>query len=251
MKNQYFYQKGMGCLVISLLTLSLLTGCGAKQTDLKELAKDTQIDAVVESTSQESAKQTEQSVSEQTEQSASEQTEQGKWYVHVCGAVKTPGVYEMASGSRGFEAVRAAGGFTDVAAEDYVNLAEPLFDGARLEIPTGEEVTQAKKQGNVLTAGISTMTRQSSTMQAGGSPSGESHGASGSGAQAFASDVVNINTADLTTLCTLPGVGESRAQSIIAYREEHGGFQKCEDIMQVTGIKEGLYGKIKDRICVG
>ncbi len=65
-----------------------------------------------------------------------------------------------------------------------------------------------------------------------------------------ASGLVNINTADAAALCTLPGIGESRAQDIISYREANGGFQACEDIMKVSGIKTAAYEKIKDKITV-
>lgn len=62
--------------------------------------------------------------------------------------------------------------------------------------------------------------------------------------------LVNINTANEELLCTLSGVGSSRAKSIIAYREKHGAYQKIEDIMNVEGIKEGLFQKIRDSITV-
>lgn len=60
--------------------------------------------------------------------------------------------------------------------------------------------------------------------------------------------LVDINTADVAELCTLPGVGQARAESILAYRQEHGSFQTVEEIKQVSGIKDGLYTKIKDKI---
>ena len=62
---------------------------------------------------------------------------------------------------------------------------------------------------------------------------------------------VNINTAGISELTTLPGIGESRAESIIAYREMHGAFSKIEDIMKISGIKGAAYEKIKERICTG
>lgn len=156
------------------------------------------------------------------------------WYIHVCGAVSNPGVYELPEGSRCFEAVQKAGGFTADAAQNYVNMAEILSDGVRLEIPTKEQAAQVQKE-NTGKAGF-----------------GKTESAAGAGTNASAAGMakVNINTADISQLCTLSGVGESRAKNIIAYREAHGSFQNCEDLMQVTGIKEGLYSKIKDQICV-
>ena len=148
--------------------------------------------------------------------------------VHVCGAVKLPGVYELPTGSRSLDAVNAAGGFDADACEDYLNLAKLLEDGMRLEIPTYAKVKEAKAQGMIIS--------DDGSMSAGA---------------ATADGLININKADLSQLCTLPGIGESRAESIIAYRQEHGDFQKKEDIMQVTGIKSGMYEKIESLITVG
>ena len=62
-------------------------------------------------------------------------------------------------------------------------------------------------------------------------------------------DLVDINSADAALLDTLPGIGPSKAEAIISYREEHGPFNKTEDLMNVPGIKEGTYNKLKDLIC--
>lgn len=139
--------------------------------------------------------------------------------VYVCGAVVNPGVVEIAAGSRAEDALLAAGGFAEEAAREAVNLADWVSDGQKLYFPAeGEEYAA----------------------DAGGTPSGGE----------AASGLVNINTADAVTLCTLPGVGESRAADIIAYREANGGFGSCEDIMKVPGIKNAMYEKIKDKITV-
>ena len=61
---------------------------------------------------------------------------------------------------------------------------------------------------------------------------------------------VNINTASKEELMTLPGIGESKAEKIITYRNENGPFSSIEGIMQISGIKDGMFNKIKDRICV-
>lgn len=136
-------------------------------------------------------------------------------YVHVCGAVMNPGVVQLPEGSRREDAVLAAGGFAKNAGENYVNLAALLTDGEQLYIPDVEEgrlLKQALMQGD--------------------------------------SAVVNINTATQEVLCTLPGIGSSRAKDIIAYREKHGKFLRKEDIMQVSGIKESIYQRICDQIVV-
>ncbi|MCI8691874.1 MAG: ComEA family DNA-binding protein [Lachnospiraceae bacterium] len=135
--------------------------------------------------------------------------------VYVCGAVANPGVVEIPAGSRAEDALRAAGGFGPEAARTAVNLADWVSDGQMLYFPTEEEAVESK-----------------------------------SGEETEADGIVNINTADAAQLCTLPGIGESRAADIIAYREANGEFQSCEEIMKVPGIKTGAYEKIKDKIKV-
>ena len=142
--------------------------------------------------------------------------------VHICGAVNHPGVYYLTAGQRLYEAVREAGGFREDANEDYLNQAMPLVDGMKVTVPTMVE--------NALETIEEEMVTISET--------------SGQGQK------VNINTADETLLCTLPGIGESRAKSIIAYRQEHGDFRKPEDIMNISGIKEAAFAKIRDYITV-
>lgn len=144
------------------------------------------------------------------------------YYVHICGEVVTPGVYELKDGSRVFQAVEAAGGFTSQAATEYLNMAQLVTDGMKLVVPS---VTEAK--------------------------AGQLYGESDSGvAPVQAEGKVNLNTATKEQLMTLKGIGESRAEDIIQYREEQGRFQKTEDIMKISGIKNAAYEKIKDDITV-
>ncbi len=156
-------------------------------------------------------------------------------FVHVCGAVERPGVYEIPAGSRMFEAVEAAGGFQEEACQDYLNMAELLEDGTKLEIPTLEEAEALKEAGEAPEKLVSGTP---------GSTSSEKRNGDG------ATDLININTADIAELCTLPGIGESRARAILEYREKNGGFQKKEDIMQVSGIGQKMYEKIEEDITV-
>ena len=158
-------------------------------------------------------------------------------YIHVCGAVVNPGVYAFAEGSRACEAVEAAGGLREDAAETAVNLARILTDGQQLWIPTKEEVEAA---------GLSGTNPAGAEMR----PAGQEW-ASGTGAAAeAASGKVNLNTASKETLMTLTGIGEARAEAIIAYRRDAGPFLVIEDIMKVSGIKEAAFQKIKDDITV-
>ena len=147
--------------------------------------------------------------------------------VHVCGAVQNPSVVELETGSRASDALEAAGGFVEDANKTYVNLAAEVVDGQQLFFPTQEEV--ATMEARQLMQSV-----ESVNAVAGG--------------QAGAK--ININTADENTLCTLPGIGASRAQAIIEYREQNGPFGVTEDIMNVSGIKTSAYEKIQDRITV-
>ena len=162
-------------------------------------------------------------------------------YVHICGAVAKPGVYELPAGSRIFELLTLAGGFSEDAATDAVNLAMPVIDGSKVQIPTvAEMAAQAPEEQEWVSVDPGN--------------AGQTSGLTGSVNQGTATDaqsaLVNINTATADALMSLPGIGKSKADSIIAYREEKGKFSRVEDIMNITGIKEGVFNKIKDMICV-
>lgn len=155
-------------------------------------------------------------------------------FVDVCGAVAKPGVYGMKPDSRVFQAVEAAGGFLPQASGTSINQAQPLSDGQQIYVPTKEEAEAA---------GINPAAEAEGSGTVPGQESQEAGESSGSGK-------VNLNTADLAALQTLTGIGEAKAQAILAYREEHGGFSSVEDLMNVPGIKENTFSKIKDKIAV-
>lgn len=150
-------------------------------------------------------------------------------FVDICGAVTKPGVYRMPPDSRVYEAVEAAGGLLPEAAGNRVNQAQPLSDGQQIYVPTKEE---AEKAGAVPAEGAFPEIK-----------AGENSPVSENGK-------VNLNTADAAALQTLSGIGESKAQAILAYREEHGGFSSIEELMDVPGIKENTFLKIKEKIAV-
>ena len=141
-------------------------------------------------------------------------------YVDICGAVNNPGVYSLYEGARVFEVITAAGGLTDDACLEAVNRAESVSDGQKLYIPNQTEWEQ-RITDDMLQADIETD-----------------------------DGLVNLNNASESELCTLPGIGATRAQAIIAYREEQGGFATIEEIQNVSGIKSGTYEKIKNLIKV-
>ena len=201
-------------ILLGMLVLAgcLLFGCEKRRTELfSEEKQDT--------------------VSETLDASGQEEQELQTVFVHVCGAVENPGVYELAGDARVYQAVEAAGGFLPEACEDYVNQAGVLTDGKRLYIPTEDEVRELSQAGKDTLTEELLLQSDSETDPADG--------------------LVNINTASMEELCTLPGIGEGKARHIISYRESTGKFEQIEDIMKVEGIKEGLFGKIRDLITAG
>lgn len=147
-------------------------------------------------------------------------------YVYICGAVELPGVYCLKEGSRLYEAVELAGGMTDDADKNCLNMARQIVDGEQIVILTQEEAALQKE------AGVYKYPAEESMQEI----------------TAQKSNLVNINTATVAELTTVSGIGESRALAIIAYREKNGNFGSIEDIKKVDGIKDGLFSKIKDKI---
>ena len=160
--------------------------------------------------------------------------------VHICGAVSAPGVYELPAGSRIIDAVEAGGGFLPEADEACCNLAEEIVDGCQIYIMTKAESCadgQTEKKAGIQTSPDSDMQTTDRNARSNSAP-------------ALENGLVNLNTADVAALMTLPGIGESRAKAIISYREQHGAFAKIEDIMKISGIKQAAFSKIKDKITV-
>lgn len=141
--------------------------------------------------------------------------------VYVCGEVKHPGVYTLKKTARMNDAVKLAGGMTKRADQNAVNLASKLEDEQQVIIP---------KKGN----------RKEKTEE-------ETDVSENSDSD---KQKVDINTASKEELMKLSGIGQSRAEAILAYRQEHGRFQKIEEIMNVSGIKEAAFSKIKEQIIV-
>lgn len=152
-------------------------------------------------------------IEEQT--SWEEETKKVWLYVHVCGQVKEPGVYQLEEGARIYDAVQMAGGLTEEAWEEAVNLAKLVTDGEQIKIPNQAEAELLLAEERQAESGM-----------------------------------IDLNQATKEQLMTLTGIGEARAKDILAYREEHGNFQAIEEIMKVPGIKEAAFAKIKDEIVV-
>ena len=139
--------------------------------------------------------------------------------VYVCGAVLEPGVYYVSPDALKEEALQVAGGFDLYAATDYINLAETVVAGEKIYFPYTYELEEGYNM-SLDEAGQGTSRK------------------------------VNINKATKEELMTLPGIGESKAEAIIKYRDNNGLFQDIQDVTKIPGIKEGVYNNIKDHIVV-
>ena len=208
-------------VVVIIVTLTLfLSGCekekeasGIEEISLEETA--------------ESGETEEEDLSGETQEEDKEERgeEPGSIFVYVCGQVAAPGVYELPGDARVYQAIEMAGGTLEGASPESLNLAQQAEDGQKIYVPTEEEAqTGAALQDTM--GGVQDM---ASDQEAG---------------------KVNLNTAGLEELMTLTGIGQTRAEAILAYREEEGVFRSPEDIMNVEGIKEGIYEKLKDEITV-
>ena len=142
-------------------------------------------------------------------------------FVYVCGHVNRAGVYAVSENTRVYEVINLAGGVRDDADISGINQAQKVSDGQQIYVPSTQEIRQAQSGEGPVTASLQ-----------------KDDG------------LVNINTADAAALQTLTGIGASRAQAIIDYRNENGSFESIEDIKKVTGIKDGMFAKIKDQIKV-
>lgn len=177
-------------------------------------------------------------------------------YIDIKGAVKKPGVYEIESNKKVIDVVNKAGGLTDNADTSMINLAKTVTNEMVVIIYTKEEVKKYQNQEEIIkiidqecicpeiTNDACINNNKTTTNQKSSSTENSNTKTNTS------SNKININTATLEELQTLTGIGESKAESIIAYREEHGNFSAIEEIKEVSGIGESLYEKIKDNITI-
>ena len=164
--------------------------------------------------------------------------------VYVCGEVLCPDVYLLPEGSRIYEAVAAAGGFSDAADKEWSNLAQTMSDGQMLRIYSREQTMQMKESGMTPASDHFGLTEEWTGEKEAGNKAGTA-GSTGS-----ESSLVNLNTASAEQLMTLPGIGKSRAEDIISYRNDHGAFTDISQIKQISGIKDALFAKIQSYITV-
>ncbi|OIH94932.1 MULTISPECIES: ComEA family DNA-binding protein [unclassified Curtobacterium] len=163
----------------------------------------------------------------------------GRVVVHVLGAVRRAGVVDLPAASRVTDALERAGGATEDADLDRLNLARPLTDGERLYVPRQGQQDVPEALDPVAGGGGGA----GSAAGGGGAADGAPDGASGAG-------VVDLNRADQAALETLPGIGPGLAGRIIAWRDEHGGFTAVEDLLDVSGIGDVRFAELRDRVRV-
>ncbi|MCD8119304.1 MAG: helix-hairpin-helix domain-containing protein [Lachnospiraceae bacterium] len=282
-----FHQKFVSAVLFLLLAASaaVLTGCGEQADEILSLPQQETASAGTQSAltadGQETAAEAENAgtVPEQGEADGLEndgspegqetgqaaentgdssdaaEAADGSMAVYICGAVNSPGVYEVTAAMRLVDAVELAGGFSQEADTTYWNLAGKLTDGAMYYIPTVSET--AEESFSLRTGGEEA---GGETSADDGAESGDSGAGNGSGtddAQADSSGedtssdgLISINTATKEELTALPGIGDTKAAAIITYRETNGPFTAIDEIMNVTGIGESTYEKLKDYICL-
>ena len=164
--------------------------------------------------------------------------EEEKIVVHVTGAVKNEGIVEIKEGARIADAVEASGGFSEIADISQINLAYQLEDGQKIYIPSinDEKVDENDK----------VLQKEYITEEAGDEVIIEDNDISVKSKESK----ININTAKMSELEEIPGVGEATAQKIMEYREQNGKFKNIEDIKNVSGIGDSKFENMKDKICV-
>lgn len=218
-------------LILSVLITAVSAACGAGEVVLSERDSNAVVETVPDPDGDSAAERAGESTSateaatstvpDGSDPAAGTDQDSGV-YVYVCGEVVTPGVYCLQQGARIYEAVTLAGGFTSDANVSIVNQAETVTDGMMIRIPAeGSEDTAMASS----TAPGQTVASDSQTQ-------------------------VNINTADMDTLMTLPGIGETKAVAIIAWRQENGGFTDIADIRNVSGIGDSTYERLRTLITV-
>ena len=165
--------------------------------------------------------------------------------VDIKGAVKKPGVYEIDNDKRVIDVIKISGGLKNNANTNYINLSAKVNDEMVIWIYTNSEINKMKLQNSSSEYMIKNCNCPvvDNTACLSNSNSNKSNSNT-------SNNIVNINTSSLEELSTLDGIGEAKAKSIIDYRNKNGKFKKIEDIMNVSGIGEGAYNKIKNHITV-
>ncbi|MFV0465165.1 MAG: helix-hairpin-helix domain-containing protein [Lachnospiraceae bacterium] len=198
--------------IVILLSVILLSGCRGSETEFISDMEPTASAQNTETDDLYSSKLEEETASLVT-------VTEEDCFIYICGAVHSPGVYKVSPGSRVFEVISLAGGLQEDASAESINQADQVMDGQMIRIYTQDEMIERPSVGS------NEPDERTDTL-------------------------ININEASKEQLMQLPGIGESKADSIIEYRSNVGQFDTVEDIKNIAGIKDGVYTKIKDKITV-
>ncbi len=226
MKKKYIIM-GLTCMFVITSGICYSCSYGAKGQGVVETLTKEEIRGDEESNTAIITEELDKEATDLVGQDVTEEESEQNIYVHICGAVNKPGVYCLKSEARLVDAIILAGGLTEQSAGDYINQAQLLKDGQRIYIPNMQEVEELTVLEYV---------------------EGESLTVEESNNDSVSDNLININTADQKSLMSLPGIGQAKADSIIRYREEKGQFKSTEDLMNVPGIKEGLFNQISSLV---
>lgn len=227
MKIKYF--------VLCMLLAALLSGC--RQESYLQQKQSEQNEQTDQDESLVQTREHEDSENASLPEEKDDGKKQGSIWIQVSGAVVSPGVYKLPEASRIYDGIVRAGGFAEGACDWYLNQAEMLRDGQKIYVPTFEELQSDDERVKMRLAreGISDGERLEMPAEASAS---------------VEDGRININVASVEELQTLTGIGATRAEAIVAYRNQHGSFSKPEDLKQVSGIGESTYEKIASNIKV-
>lgn len=210
--------------VCFVIIAGVLYSCGKTSNKEDSFALENQITDLTQMGQTDSTVSIQGVVEEQEiQQETNNKANNGDIYIHICGEVNQPDVYKVEENTRLIDVINLAGGLTKDAAGDYVNQAATVSDGQRIYIPSVTEVETD-------TLGTELLGNTIETSESAGK--------------------VNINTATIEELMTLTGIGKSKAESILAYRQEYGDFTTIEEIKNIDGIKDAVFRKISDMITV-
>lgn len=182
---------------------------------------------------------------EETKVQEEESNSDEELIVHITGAVNQEGVYGLKANSRISDAIEKAGGLTDKADIGLINLAYPLEDGMKIKIPfQGEDRSSTNESLEVNEEKQNQMITKESGVTETGKEEKMSNG------KTKTTTKVNLNTATLEQLDSLPGIGPAIAQRIIDYRKQHGKFTEIEQLKEVKGIGVSKFEQVKDYLCI-
>lgn len=187
---------------------------------------------------------------QEDEKDKSLEEEVTKVFVDIKGAVLNPGVYEIEKDKKIIDVVSLAGGLLEEANTTTINLAKKVQNEMVIIVYTNEEINKAMRDGQAINKIDNTCVCPKIKNDACINNNTKNEENSESNTDTSIQEIININTATASDFDKLPGIGASKAEAIIQYREEHGSFSKIEDLKEISGIGDALFEKIKDYITV-